>query len=159
MNRRIYLAGPDVFFPKVTELSEKLKIQCDLWDLEGVFPLDSNIKLEEPINQEKNGYTIYGGNIDLIRSCGAILANISPFRGPSADPGTTFEMGFGKALGLVVVGYTTQKTPYKQRVSPDGLMIEDFGMIDNLMIHSSTEGRIFESAAKGIEYLANALCK
>jgi len=159
-NNRVYLAGPDVFFPDVSEISSRLKKLCENYGLEGVFPLDSVIKLEEQTTEEakvRNGRRIYEGNLDLIRSSAAILANISPFRGPSADPGTTFEMGFGKGLGLIVVGYTTQKTLYKDRVTPDGLMIEDFGMIDNLMIQGVTGDRIYETPEEAIIYLVNAL--
>jgi nucleoside 2-deoxyribosyltransferase len=156
-NKRVYLAGPDVFFPDVDDRAEVLKIQCDLWGLDGVFPLDANIKLEEPINQEKNGYTIFEGNLGLIKSCAAVLANISPFRGPSVDAGTAFEIGYGLACGLVVVCYTTHLSFYKERVSPDGLMIEDFGMIDNLMIHGAAKGRIYGSASEAIKHLAECL--
>jgi nucleoside 2-deoxyribosyltransferase len=160
-NNRVYLAGPDVFYPNAVKIADDLKKECALWGLEGVFPLDSEIKLEEQIDQEsaeRNGYRIYKGNIELIKSCAAVLANISPFRGPSVDAGTAFEMGFGKASGLIVVGYTTQKTLYKDRVRiPDGLMVEDFGMIDNLMIHCATESRIFSSPKEAIGYLSNAL--
>lgn len=155
--KRVYLAGPDVFFPDAIERSEVLKIQCDLYGLDGVFPLDANIKLEEPINQEKNGYTIFNGNLGLIKSCDAVLANLSPFRGPSVDAGTAFEIGYGLANGLIVVGYTPHLSPYKDRVSPDGLMIEDFGMIDNLMIHCAAKGKIFKSSSEAIKYLAECL--
>ena len=156
-NRRVYLAGPDVFFPDVTERSETLKILCDHYDLEGVFPLDSEIKLVEPINQEKNGYIIYQGNIKLIQSCAAVLANISPFRGPSVDAGTAFEIGYGLASGLIVVAYTNNKTFYKSRVKPDGLMVEDFDMLDNLMIHCATNGNIFDRPSLALKYLAGVL--
>jgi len=156
-NKRVYLAGPDVFFPDVDDRSGNLKIHCDLFNLEGVFPLDADVKLEEPINQEKNGYTIFEGNLGLIRSCVAILANISPFRGPSVDAGTAFEIGYGLASGLIVAGYTTHFSLYKERVIPDGLMIEDFGMIDNLMIHGAAKGKIFKSASEAIKYLSECL--
>lgn len=157
MNNRVYLAGPDVFFPDVNERSEKLKIQCDLWNLEGVFPLDANVKLEEPINQEKNGYTIFDGNIKLIKSCVAVLANISPFRGPSIDAGTAFEIGYGLANGLIVVCYTDNLSYYKERVLDDGLLIEDFNMIDNLMIHCACDGKIFPSSGDAIRYLSGLI--
>jgi nucleoside 2-deoxyribosyltransferase len=155
-HKRVYLAGPDVFFKDAIERAEILKIQCDEFGLEGIFPLDSEIKLEEPINQEKNGYLIYEGNINLINSCDAILANISPFRGPSVDAGTAFEIGYGLAKGLVVVCYTSQKNLYKDRVIPDELIIEDFGMIDNLMIHCSAR-KIFSNSSKAIKYLSEIL--
>lgn len=159
-NNRVYLAGPDVFFPDVAEISTNLKSLCSKHGLEGVFPLDSEIVLEDQINEEakvRNGLRIYEGNPDLIRSSAAILANISPFRSPSADLGTTFEMGFGKGLGLIVAGYTKQKILYKNRVVPDGLMIEDFGMIDNLMIQGAACGMISETPEEAIEYLASML--
>jgi len=120
-NRKVYLAGPDVFFPDASERSEILKIQCDLWGLDGIFPLDSEIELEDPLEQEANGYRIFSENIKLIKSCSAMLANITPFRGPSLDAGTAFEIGYGFACGLLVVGYTASKEMYKDRVVPDGL--------------------------------------
>jgi len=159
LNKRVYLAGPDVFFPDVKSRAAALKKECHLSGLEGVFPLDSDVKLEEPENQEKNGYLIFEGNLNLILSCGAVLANISPFRGPSVDAGTAFEIGYGMSRGLIVVCYTNNKTFYKDRVKPDGLLIEDFNMIDNLMIHGACKGRIFNSAFEGIGYLSNVMCR
>jgi nucleoside 2-deoxyribosyltransferase len=162
--KRVYLAGPDVFYPDVFNRSEILKKQCAKYGLEGVFPLDADIKLEEPLNQEKNGYTIFRGNIGLIKSCDAVLANMIPFRGPSVDAGTAFEMGCGFALGLVVVGYTPRDGIYKNRIVEDidnpgfdnlGLQIEDFHMKDNLMIHGATCGMIFDTSLQAIEYLAD----
>ena len=152
--RRVYLAGPDVFFPDVAERSAMLKDACRHYGFEGVFPLDSGVQLTSPIAREENGFLIYEANIKLIRSCHAILANVSPFRGPSVDAGTAFEIGYGRALGLEVVGYTSNRTLYKERVTPDGLMIEDFGMIDNLMIHASMCGDIFRNPQEALDYLA-----
>jgi nucleoside 2-deoxyribosyltransferase len=151
--RRVYLAGPDVFYPDAAYRSEKLKEACRHYGFEGVFPLDSELELTTPIAREKNGYLIYEANIKLIRSCRAILANVSPFRGPSLDAGTAFEIGFGKALGLEVVGYTSNLTPYKDRAKPDGLLVEDFGMIDNLMIHASLCGFICSTPQQALDYL------
>lgn len=151
---RVYLAGPDVFYPDVADRAAKLKDTCRHYGFEGVFPLDSGLQLTTPIAREENGYLIYEANCKLIRSCQAILANVSPFRGPSLDAGTAFEIGYGRALGLDVVGYTSSLTLYKDRVTPDGLMIEDFGMIDNLMIHGSICGDIFKSPHEALDYLA-----
>lgn len=159
-NRRVYLAGPDVFFPDMVERSENLKIQCDLAGLDGVFPLDSEVELEEQTTEEakvRNGFKIYRGNLELIKSSVAVLANISPFRGPSVDCGTAFEIGYARALGKIVVAYTDQNTLYKQRVIHDGLVIEDFGMVDNLMIHGAVDGKIFNSSSKAIQYLTSQL--
>ena len=152
--RRVYLAGPDVFFPDVAERSARLKDTCRHYGFEGVFPLDSGVKITSALAREENGYLIYEANISLIRSCQAILANVTPFRGPSVDAGTAFEIGFGRALGLEVVGYTAIRNLYKDRVTPDGLMVEDFDMVDNLMIHSAMCGDIFSTPQEALDYLA-----
>jgi nucleoside 2-deoxyribosyltransferase len=153
-NPRVYLAGPDVFYPDAAARSAKLKDTCLHYGFEGVFPLDSELQLLTPAAREENGYLIYEANIKLIRSCQAILANVSPFRGPSLDAGTAFEIGYGKALGLDVVGYTSNLTLYKDRAKPDGMLVEDFGMIDNLMIHAALCGDIFATPHEALDYLA-----
>jgi len=150
----VYLAGPDVFYPDAAERASRLKDTCRHYGFEGVFPLDSGVELRRPIEQQENGFVIYDANINLIRSCQAILANMSPFRGPSMDVGTAFEIGFGRALGLEVVGYTSSMTEYKTRVTPDGLLIEDFKMVDNLMVHCATGGDIFATPHEALDYLA-----
>jgi len=151
---RVYLAGPDVFYPDVADRSAKLKDACRHYGFEGVFPLDSGLQLTTPLAREENGFLIYEANIKLIQSCQAMLANISPFRGPSIDAGTAFEIGYGCALGLEVVAYTSDRRLYKDRVVEDGLMVEDFGMIENLMIHASVHGDIFCSPQEALDYLA-----
>ena len=42
-----------------------------------------------------------------MRSCDLLIANLTPFRGVSMDSGTAFEVGFMRALGRPVLGYTT----------------------------------------------------
>lgn len=150
---RVYLAGPDVFYPDVADRAARLKDTCRHYGFIGVFPLDSGLQLSTPVAQEENGYLIYKTNISLIKSCQAVMANITPFRGPSLDTGTAFEIGYGRALGLEVVGYTLDMSKYKNRVTPDGLTIEDFGMVDNLMIHAGLNGSIFSSPHEALEYL------
>ena len=45
-------------------------------------------------------------NEGLMRSCDLLIANLTPFRGVSMDAGTAFEVGFMRALGQPVLGYT-----------------------------------------------------
>lgn len=92
----------------------------------------------------------------MIESASAVIANLTPFRGPSADPGTVFELGYAVGLGRLVLGYTNEpgtlldKTcaadpaasrDAVRRVWHDrlGLVIEDFGLADNLMIACGLE--------------------
>ena len=47
-----------------------------------------------------------------IKSCQGLIANLTPFRGPSADVGTVYEVGFARALGLAIFGYATTTEPF-----------------------------------------------
>ena len=112
---------------------------------------------------------IRSANMSLIQSCDAIIANMTPFRGPSMDVGTAYEMGAGAALGKVVVGYTSDGRSYVEKVKEaymvgrgeDGLLrdekdmaVEEFGvrsdaLVDNLMIACGVE-RVCGSAEEAI---------
>jgi nucleoside 2-deoxyribosyltransferase len=137
MSARVYLAGPDVFFSEAKKRAEVLKTICAEYGLEGVFPLDADIAFTDAMSGPEKARLIFDANVALIKSCRGVLANMMPFRGPSMDVGTAWEMGFAHALGLPVVGYTSDGRLYEDRVTPDEYMIERFGGIDNLML---TEG-------------------
>lgn len=160
MKPRIYLAGPDVFRPNAKEHAEALKAVCAEHGLEGVFPLDNEVD----ILREDAAQVIFEANVEMIRGCQGVLANMTPFRGPSTDVGTGWEMGFAYALGLPVVGYTTDPRPYTAKVKEyrsytgafhavwadregpgyhgfdDPEMVEDFDLLDNLMLNCCTWG-------------------
>ena len=85
--------------------------------MDGVFPLDSEEKGE---TLSKSASAIFKTNRDLIDSCHALLANATPFRGPSADVGTAWEIGYacGKAKPVVVL--TEDLSPYRDKVLRGG---------------------------------------
>jgi nucleoside 2-deoxyribosyltransferase len=151
---KVYLAGPDVFLPNALEVGANLKALCAKYGLQGVFPLDSKVKLDG-LDPYEQGIAIYWANVDLIKECDALLVNMTPFRGPSMDVGTAFEVGYGAALSKILMGYTEfgAGSLYKERVKLDGNLIEDFGMVDNLMVDAPMEG-IFDTAEEAIKILA-----
>ena len=65
------------------------------------------------------------------------------------DPGTAYEIGFADALGKTVIIYTKDPSVYKTRVQPDGLIVEDFNLVDNLMI-------VHNNSSYGSKYLAKS---
>lgn len=150
MKPRIYLAGPEVFLPDAVEAGERKKVICELHGFEGVYPLDSVLDLNG-LSPRDAAFAIGRANEDLIRSCQMVVANITPFRGPSADVGTVYEMGFGAALGLRVSAYTNVPTDLLTRTQnylefephmvcdDDGMRVESFGLRDNLMIEQSID--------------------
>ncbi len=131
---RIYLAGPDVFFPDQARRAAGMKAACARHGMVGVFPLDPPATPLPMPAEAPEWLRIHLANEAHIRSCDALVANITPFRGASADPGTAWEMGFMRALGRPVLAWTEEERDYRARVSPDGLAVEDFGLADNLML-------------------------
>jgi nucleoside 2-deoxyribosyltransferase len=142
---RAYLAGPEVFLPNAKAVAARRKAVCAAHGLDGVFPLDAGLDLAGLAPAEA-GQAIYRANRDLMDGCDLLIANLTPFRGPSADAGTVFELGYMRGLGRPVFGFSAQAVPFAERtrrlagVAPDarvdaeGLEIEDFGLPDNLMI-------------------------
>jgi nucleoside 2-deoxyribosyltransferase len=150
---RVYLAGPDVFLPDAAGRAAALKAICARHGLRGVSPLD---RLEqEPAEWAALPLfrTIALRNEAHISSADTLIANLTPFRGPSADAGTVFEVGFMRALGRPVFGWSNTSLPFTERsiaASPgavrdadgewrdaEGNLIESFGLTDNLMIDAA----------------------
>jgi nucleoside 2-deoxyribosyltransferase len=144
MVHRVYLAGPDVFLPDPLAHAAAQKRICAGLGLLGVSPLDALDGEPSAWQALPEAHRIARRNEAHIRSSQAILANITPFRGPSADSGTVYEIGFGRALGLPVFAYTAASDDYATRIraltgsdvlcDAEGLSIEDFDLAENLMI-------------------------
>jgi len=141
----VYLAGPEVFFPDVEAVAARLKALCAAHGLSGLFPTDAERPSCRGLSLAR---AIYLGNRDLIDRSAAVIADIGPFRGAGMDPGTAWEIGYAVASGLPVFAYSRDLRPYALRVGPvgqgprgpidaDGLLIEDFGLVENLMITES----------------------
>jgi nucleoside 2-deoxyribosyltransferase len=148
--QRIYLAGPEVFLANAKEVGEEKKKLCRKYGFEGVFPIDVEVKAEGRSPREV-GLCISSVNEDLIKGCQVVIANLTPFRGPSADVGTVFEVGYAYALGKLVLAYSNAVESFTDRTvkalggkvtrGSDGLLrdglgmfVEENGFVDNLMI-------------------------
>ena len=145
MPPKVYTAGPEVFWANATEvLAEKATILREL-GMEPVLPCDD--QAGEGETDTERALSILRANQACMASADAAIANISPFRGPSMDPGTAHEVGTLQAQGKPVAGYTVVGRSQKERVrayyglhpiqagcDKDGAFIENFGLPDNLMI-------------------------
>lgn len=140
---RLYLAGPEVFLPDAAAVGDAKCALLAGYGLRGLFPLDNDGAL--PAEPEARGRAIYAANRRLLLQADGALVNLTPFRGPSADPGTVFELGFLLARGVPVVGYTLDARDYASRAAAgaerdaQGLAVEHFGMADNLMLEAGLE--------------------
>ena len=145
---KVYLSGPEVFLEDASAvLSRKIEI-CRELGWVGLSPLDNELPpgLADP---RQTALAIYAGNLDMMDRADAIIANITPFRGPHMDPGTAFELGYMVAQGKPVMVYTQAVDSLVDRVSEwsgglvraagvlrdrNGHQVENFGLFENLMI-------------------------
>lgn len=131
--RRVYIAGPDVFYPDSAERGNRMEELCRLYGHDGVYPVDG----QPQSSKQMQARHIYETNTRLIDSCDVILANLNPFRGEEPDSGTVFEVSYGIAKGKRVYGYRTDTRPQVERLGKtdkDGNQVEDFGLPLNLMV-------------------------
>src|SRR5690242_20532828 len=141
---KIYLAGPDVFLPDAIEIGRRKRELCERHGFAGLFPLDNVVDLAA----RDASTQIFRANHAMMDAADAIIANLTPFRGPSADPGTVYELGYMAGRGKLCFAYSNDPALYTERVARsfavtksegghlidgDGLTVENFGLPDNLM--------------------------
>ena len=85
MASRIYLAGPDVFLVNAVEVGRRKQLLCRQFGFEGLYPLDQDETVQ-------GAAEIFRANVALMGRADIGLVNLTPFRGPSADVGTAFEL-------------------------------------------------------------------
>lgn len=159
---KIYLAGPDVFETDAIAQGRVLKELCRRYGFEGHFPLDKEIVCDgTPYELAK---TIREANIELLKGCDIVMANLNPFRGLEPDSGTVYEVGYAAALGKRVYGYALDRRPMIERVRHEqqlpkdallcreGKIIEDFGLSHNLMMLDVV---VAETAQECLEWIAD----
>ena len=141
---KIYLAGPDVFLPDAVDIGRRKVELCGRHGLIGLYPLDNAID----IAAKGASLRIFRGNENMMIEADAIIANLTPFRGPGADAGTVYELGYMAGSGKLCLGYSNDPSAYTERVRKFtdvnaregllvdvlGLTVEDFGLADNLMM-------------------------
>ena len=141
--RRAYLAGPDVFLPKSVEHARKKVAICARHGIDGVPPLAEDTAALARLPADEAWRAIFASNIALMESADLIIANLTPFRGASADSGTLIEVGWFLGRGRPIFAYSNTVTPFAERsrallaAVPDpvpGLGVEGFSLADNLMI-------------------------
>ena len=149
--KRIYLAGPEVFLPDAKSVGAEKKRLAAQAGFNGCFPLDTAVDLTGLTNHARAA-RIYQACEDMMRTCDFAIANCTPFRGVSMDSGTAYEIGFMRALGRPVFGYTCATGSLAARSEsyrragilpwdsdrPD-VEIENFDHAENLMIAVAIE--------------------
>jgi nucleoside 2-deoxyribosyltransferase len=149
----IYLAGPDVFAPNPLEIGRRKKEICERHGLVGIFPME-RVTLDMTMSKREQGLVVYDVMEETMSECDAIIVNMTPYHGPSMDAGSAFEMGFMRALKKPIFAYSNTASLFADRVvaywegkvtprgngereGADGMALEEFDMVDNLMLDGS----------------------
>jgi nucleoside 2-deoxyribosyltransferase len=147
---KVYLAGPEVFLPDALAIGQRKRDICERHGMTGLYPLDNAVDL----SARDASRQIFKGLEEMMDAADAIIANLTPFRGPGADPGTVYELGYMAGRGKLCFGYCNDPASYAERVARfmrvttaaekrlidgDGLTVEDFGLPDNLMMIHALE--------------------
>jgi nucleoside 2-deoxyribosyltransferase len=151
---KVYLAGPEVFLRNAMEAGAAKVEICACYGLDGKYPLDAQLDLGE-LTLAERAYAIAQANERLIGECDAVIANLTPFRGPGADTGTAYEIGYARGRGMPVFGYSNHHLSFFDRIRKfnakplkhrpgseptmafedgDRMGVEQFGLADNLMV-------------------------
>ncbi len=147
-----YLAGPDVFLPDAVAHGQRKIDICARYGIHGRAPLNESIPALHDMSADDAWWAIYRKDIAMMEACDIVIANLTPFRGASADSGTLIEVGWFLGRARPIFGYSNTATPFEIRsrhhiaAIPDpvpGLVTEGFGLSDNLMI----EGAVVDGSA------------
>ena len=166
MGKSVYLAGPAVFHPAARQVFEYLVELCGKHGLTAITP-EVDEQALTALDKAEQAAWIRAQNVSKIRAADAVIACISPFRGPGADAGTAWEMGYAEALGKPVVAWSEEPGDYRSRVAADadpkgtywcrqhGMIVEDFDLTDNLMLTAGPHPveKDFEAAVKAVAAL------
>ena len=142
---KAFLAGPDVFLPNAAANAAAKIAICARYGIQGIAPLDDE---SEKLPQDHAWRLIYRKDIEMMRECDIIIANLTPFRGASADSGTLIELGWFLGQNKPVFGYSNSAELFHARslaylaAIPDpisNMTVEGFGLADNLMIPGAVE--------------------
>jgi nucleoside 2-deoxyribosyltransferase len=141
-----YLAGPDVFLPDSrAHALRKIEI-CARHGILGRTPLNEDLERAAEVSDAEFAKAIFHKDMAMMEACDIIIANLTPFRGASADSGTLVEVGWFLGRGRPIFGYSNSATLFAERsrkhveAMPDphpGLVVHSFGLPDNLMIPSA----------------------
>ncbi|HRD46203.1 MAG TPA: nucleoside 2-deoxyribosyltransferase [Caulobacter sp.] len=147
----LYLAGPEVWYPNVGAHFGLRQHLCAEAGFTMLLPDAESLRELDP--GEIMAREIYAERVARMRRADAAIVNLTPWRGPTADPGTAFEAGFLSGLGKPVFAWmnlsSEQDAEYRERIDAyvgaqldedgvwrdgQGAVIEDFGLPETAML-------------------------
>ena len=149
--RSIWLAGPDLWLPDSEAQAARQRAHCIDAGFTGLTPDPAPPGAEK--GSELGALALYAARMARLRQADAGVVNLTPWRGPSADPGAAFETGVLAGLGRPIFAYLNvpdeSQAEYVDRVESfvgaqrdeagawrdgDGCVIEDYGLPETVML-------------------------
>jgi nucleoside 2-deoxyribosyltransferase len=143
-----YLAGPDVFLPDAPAHAARKSAICAAHGITALPPLNEDVASLAAMPEAEAWRVIFAKDIAMMERADIVIANLTPFRGASADAGTLVELGWFLGRGRPIFAYSNSATLFAARSQaqvaavPDpmpGLAVGGFGLPDNLMIPGAVE--------------------
>lgn len=147
----VYLSGPECWAPGAEALIARQRNLCEAAGITPVRPAATALDAED--SSEIAARALYAEALAGLRQADAVIANLTPWRGPSGHPATAFEAGFAAALGKPVFAYMNVRdegeAEYAARVDglvgvsvneqgvlrdPEEMAVEDFGLPETAML-------------------------
>lgn len=173
--QKVYIAGPDIFRVEWPDMARKIVTACESWKFEALLPIPANQSLDRPgvsgitvPGKAKDADVVFEPCLGMIRSCDAVVANITPFRGDEPDSGTVFEIATAYALGKPVVAYTLDtrqtherhahngsQTAHGALVCRSGYLVERFDLPCNVMVAAACKLIVFGDVVSALFALKN----
>ena len=98
-----YLAGPDVFLPDPRAHAARKIAICARHGLIGRTPLNEDIARAPGLSDQAFAREIFRKDLAMMERCDIVIANLTPFRGTSADSGTLVELGWFLGRGKPIL--------------------------------------------------------
>jgi nucleoside 2-deoxyribosyltransferase len=145
---RAYLAGPDVFLPDTPAHARRKAAICADHGITALPPLNEDVASLARMPDAEAWRVIFDKDLAMMEAADLVIANLTPFRGASADAGTLVELGWFLGRGRPIFAYSNSAEPFSARSTallarvPDpmpGLTVGGFGLPDNLMIPGAVE--------------------
>ena len=149
--RSIWLAGPDVWLPDFEAQAARQRTHCIDAGFTGLTP--DPVPQGSDHSSELEARELYAARMARLRQADAGVVNLTPWRGPSADPGAAFETGVLAGLGRPIFAYLNvpdeSQAEYVDRVDSfvgaqrdeagvwrdgDGCVVEDYGLPETVML-------------------------
>jgi len=115
----VYLAGPLALAKDAKHIGHGLRMLCWEHGLDALWPSERYLYHPDEVSFDGNPIDVaeisHRSVFLHIEAAAAVIADISPFRGPQMDPTTAFEIGVAAAWKKPVFAWTSAQVPASRR--------------------------------------------